>query len=168
MAYRFDWGFSELIRVRQGISPRAEFLIVNWFWRRRNNFARRRIELGRSSVHPRRRMSLLRVFLFLPFNRTVSHINQIEYLAGVLCAVIWSRRNPPLIMRGIPDNTCPDVWISEGTSRRGAGLVRTRTPHLWVIGRNFRPFSFYSRLGRNFSAYSPMEDGLEIAECGAD
>ena len=35
---------------------------------------------------------------FLPYNRTRAHINEIEFLAKSMCAVIWSAEHPALIM----------------------------------------------------------------------
>ena len=87
-----------------------------------------------------------------PFNRTKDHIDEIEFLLGVLRTVIWSHNNPALITCGIAGNTCPDVWIADGKSRRWVGVDIDRTFHLRSIRSNFRLCSFYSRSVRNSPA----------------
>ena len=87
---------------------------------------------------------------FHPFNRKKAHISEIEFLAEVLCAAIWSHNYPALTMCGITDDACSHIWIS-GKSRTGVGLDISRTFHLGSIRSNFRFFSFYRKSGRNFS-----------------
>ena len=89
---------------------------------------------------------------FLPKGRMIAHINEIEYLVEIACAVMWGEDEDSLVLCGITDNTCSNMWLTKGHARKGAGLRLTRVFHHWVLQRHFRFFSFYCRSEHNFSA----------------
>ena len=103
---------------------------------------------------------------FLPANRDAAHINVVEFLTEILCAVVWSVNPPILVMCEITDNTSSDMRYTNGKARRGDGLRLARTFHRWLLSRVFRLYSCYWRSGRNLTAYFlPRADLPELGGC---
>ena len=57
-----------------------------------------------------------------------------------------------LVICGITDHACSDIWYSKGRAKSGVGLRLTRTFHRWLLGRHFRMCSFYCRSAHNATA----------------
>ena len=87
-----------------------------------------------------------------PSSREHAHISEIEFTVEVLCTVLWGTDNPDLIVCGLTDNTCSNMWIMTGKAKHGIALTLTRTFHKWLLSRKFRFCSFYIRSGHNISA----------------
>ena len=89
---------------------------------------------------------------FLPPNRGKAHINEVEYLAEIMCTATWNFPNENLVICGIADNSVSNMWYLKGKERSGAGLQLTRTFHRWLIEQRTRLYSFYCRSGHNLTA----------------
>ena len=87
-----------------------------------------------------------------PGNRTTGHISEVEFVVDVLCATIWSEDSQSLIVCGLADNMCSNMWIMSGKAKQGVALALTRIFYRWPLHQRFRLFSFYIRSERSMSA----------------
>ena len=89
---------------------------------------------------------------FMPAGRTEAHINEREFLKGILRTVLWGADDRSLLLLGVTDNSTSNMWFTKGRARRGVGLRLTRAFHRWVISQSFRYGPFYCRSEHNISA----------------
>ena len=102
---------------------------------------------------------------FLPPGRTDAHIDEIEFLAEVVCAVIWVGDVANLVLFGITDNSRANMRIAKGHAKKGAGLRLARAFRHWVIRSQFRYISPYCRSERNSpSGFLPRASVGEITD----
>ena len=55
-------------------------------------------------------------------------------------------------MCGIADNSTSNMRHIEGKAKRGVGPQSARTFYRWLIGQEFRKYSYYCRSVRNVAA----------------
>ena len=87
-----------------------------------------------------------------PDTRTVGHISEVEFVVDVLRTTVWIEDSRTLIVCGLTDNMCSNMWIMSGKSKHGEALALTRIFHRWLLHQRFRLFSFYIRSEHNMSA----------------